>query len=90
MCNDGEPLDAALRSAWQDETVKRRYFVTPLALQHVRRAAEPGSSSGQAPQKRPRTDHAPGAQVATKSKTKTKPGSKGKGKGADKLVKPKN
>ena len=37
VCNEGMALESALRKAWQDEVIKGRYFVTPLALQPTKR-----------------------------------------------------
>jgi hypothetical protein len=34
----GASLESALRAAWADPVVKERYFTTPLALAHLKRA----------------------------------------------------
>ena len=41
----GLALDAALRAAWSDAVVKERFFTTPLALAHLKRAAPEGPPS---------------------------------------------
>jgi hypothetical protein len=71
VCNEGVPLKDALVKAWQDETVKGSYFVTPLALQSTKRHLEhPGSVQ---PSKFQRMD-------MPKGKGKGKRNKKGKGK----------
>ena len=83
----GTPLASALRMAWKDETIKGRYFATPLALQHTKRLLDPaarlpppkfqrqGSAAAHAAQDwaRPDAGGAPRGKGRGKGKAKGKP-----------------
>ena len=98
MAEEGIPFVKALKQAYGDATVKDLYFLTPLKLASVKRAAPPSGPSGtpepgQPSKKQRRLQRMQAAQTAAtwtppgKGKGKDK-GKKGKGKGKGKASPP--
>ena len=81
VCNTGVSLKAALRTSWNDEIVKGRYFITPLALQPAKRQYESAPGPQQPWPKVQRQEPSKGKGRSVKTQ---KYGDKGKGKGKSK------